>query len=101
MKQAGRKIELNGGELKLVVTKAGDVAVVENFTSMHGEVELNAGDLDAVAAVSMARRNLPDETHGGHDIEVCHDGDVVVGCQTITAADVAQVHAVSLAMRGL
>lgn len=114
MKQTGRKIELNGGELKLVVTKAGDVAVVNNFTDMDGAVEVQARFLDGIAALSkaavlVAAVSAPTRTLGQHDIVVHgitkhvvgRPGAVSIGCQTISAADVATVHAVSMSMRGL
>lgn len=117
----GRRLSLNDGELNLMVTNRGDIAEMENPESNIGHVELTASELDRLASASVLLAKLgkqltkgkpPEYTRvAGHCISFIGEGesmefmirgvngDVWFGCQRVTAAAVARVHKLSLAMR--
>lgn len=104
----GRRLSLNDGELTLMVTNRGDIADMENSESNIGHVELTAFELDRLASASVLTANFnkqltkikpPEYTRVANHC-ICIDGKGVwFGCQHVTAAAVARVHKLSLAMR--
>jgi hypothetical protein len=125
------KLRLNHGELNIAIDKKGNVLEWGEDDSdgykMKWMLSLSAKDLDNIAAKSRitaevgrkiddllkAIENLPVTviyTKTGHDVtadfytdDIEHDlnGEVTFGCQTISAEDVARVHAISRKARGL
>jgi len=63
------------------------------------ELDLIADISRGYAALEKLSNKLPSETRGGCEIRPDDNGEVSIGCQSISAADVARVHKISLAMR--
>lgn len=118
------RFELNGGGLSIEIDWRGAVYLVEveggEFDEEEGEysdkkfLELSANELDAIAARSAMVVNLPynlnrgirDRTRTcGHELTFCKSecagcfGDIIIGCQCISAEDIQLVHEASLKQR--
>lgn len=102
---------LRVGDVDLVITQGGDVALMENGSSIDGHIEFRAAQLDKIVAALRAAKaihklvdGLPRETLVNkydityHGMEV-DDLVVEIGCQWLTEQDILGVHKLSLAMR--